>query len=413
MMKPRPAIGLALAAILLAVIALAAGATATDDFDEHLEEITKDFRFDFVDWEINILDEELGKVISGGQDIPDNGISEVIKFFDNVARVRSLEAEISAVTAETRQGDLTSLENEREQLRLTNAAMADVVERVIESQIREVLGELGITSPMVRYTGSIVKFPPVNFTIARPPHLLVISPRDRIESTREIALLPELTTTQMELIEDEVDQMDVSSLVVGLGGIATYPNFVTNTGSLRFVINTACEEWLHQYLAFTPLGFRYVLDLAGIKRDYEIATMNETVAGIVSKEIGDRIFDRYYATEEEDSTIVPPEPSSFDFNKEMREIRIAVDDYLAAGKIDLAEEFMEQKRQYLADNGYIIRKLNQAYFAFHGAYGDAPTSVSPIGAELSKLRSQSGSLKEFLDVTSSMISREDLTRSIE
>lgn len=413
MMKPRPAIGLALTAVLLAVIALAAGIAAADDFDDRLEEITSEFHFNFVSWEINILDEELGKVISGVTDIPDNGISEVIEYFDNVAHIRSLEAEISAIVAGADRVALTPLENELEQLRRTNTATVNSVERIIESQIREALSELGINSPLARYAGNSIKFPPVNFTMDRLPRLLVISPRDRIESIRETALLPELTTKQMELIEGEVDKMDVSSLVVGLGGIATYPNFVSNTGSIRFVINTACEEWLHQYLTFTPLGFRYILDLAGIKRDYEIATMNETVAGIVSKEIGERIYTRYYATDEEDSEVVPPTPSSFDFNKEMREIRIAVDDYLAAGEIRRAEEFMEERRQYLADNGYIIRKLNQAYFAFHGAYGDAPTSVSPIGTELRELRSQISSLKEFLDVASSMTSREDLAKSIE
>jgi hypothetical protein len=57
---------------------------------------------------------------------------------------------------------------------------------------------------------------------------------------------------------------------------------------------------------------------------------------------------------------------------------------------------MEQKRQYLDTRGYHIRKLNQAYFAFHGTYADRPTSISPIGRELKKLRNQSASLKDFL-----------------
>jgi hypothetical protein len=410
MTRPRRAIGLAIITVLLAVSALAAGAAATDDFDDRVEDITSEFQFDFVNWEINTLHEELGKVIGGA---PDNySTDNVIRYFENAAEIRRLEAETAAITAGTRQGDLDSTENELERLRQTNATMVDDVEKTIESQIREALDELGITSPLVTYTGKIVKFPPINFTIARPPNLLVISPRDRIESIREIALLPEMTTQQMEQIEAEVDKLGVSSLVVRLGGIATYPNFVTNTGSLQFVINTACEEWLHQYLAFTPLGFRYVLDLAGIKRDYEIATMNETVAGIVSKEIGEGIFDRYYTTEEE-SNSAPSMTSSFDFYKEMREIRIVVDDYLAAGEINQAEEYMKEKRQYLADNGYIIRKLNQAYFAFHGAYADAPTSVSPIGAELKELRDRSESLKNFLETTAEMTSRDDLIRSIE
>jgi hypothetical protein len=412
MTKPRRAIGLALVTVLLAISALVAGATAAEDFDDRLEEITDGFRFDFVRWEINTLDDELRKLIRGGPDIPDDATDAVIEYFANAAEIKRLEAEIAGITAGTRQGDLASAGQKLEQLRQTNSASADLVERVIESQVREVLIELGIDSPLVKYTGQIIKFPPVNFTMDRLPHLLVISPRDRIESIRETALLPEMTTQQKELIEAEADKLGVSSLVVGLGGIATYPNFVSNTGSLRFVLNTICEEWLHQYLTFTPLGFRYLLDLAGIKRDYEIATMNETVAGIVSKEIGEIIYDRYYAVESNESEGTPAAPS-FDFNKEMREIRIAVDAYLLDGEIETAEEFMEEKRQYLADNGYIIRKLNQAYFAFHGAYADAPTSVSPIGSELRELRNRSTSLKDFLDITSAMTGRQDLIRSIE
>ncbi len=92
----------------------------------------------------------------------------------------------------------------------------------------------------------------------------------------------------------------------------------------------------------------------------------------------------------------------------MREIRRAVDNYLARGEIEQAEEFMEQKRQFLAAKGYHIRKLNQAYFAFHGTYADSPTSISPIGVELKELRSQSTSLKDFLETVAAMISRQDL-----
>ena len=79
----------------------------------------------------------------------------------------------------------------------------------------------------------------------------------------------------MEAVEAEVDRLGVSSLVVGLGGLATYPSFVTNEASLRFAIDTVAEEWLHQYLTFKPLGFSYFLDSVGIARNYEIVIMNE------------------------------------------------------------------------------------------------------------------------------------------
>jgi BMFP domain-containing protein YqiC len=412
MNRPRTAISLAAATILLAVIALVTGYTAPPDFDDRLGDITEGFCFDFVSWEIDALDEELDKII-GGVEVSVNSTDEVLEYFAGVARIKRLEAEVAAVNAGTLRGDLLSLENELEQQRQVNAEMAGSVERTIEAQIREALNELDINSPLERYVGNLFKFPPVNFIIDTPPHLLVISPRDEINTMREIALLPDLTVEDMERIEAEADKLGVSSLVVRLGGISTYPNFVSNTSSLQFTLSTASEEWLHQYLAFTPLGFRYLLDLTGIKRDYEIATMNETVAGIVSKEIGAIIYDKYYAVDSSEAGTSSTTTPEFDFNKEMREIRKAVDDYLAAGDVVRAEEFMEQKRQYLAENGYYIRKLNQAYFAFHGAYADSPTSVSPIGAEFSELRSRSISLKDFLDIAAAMTGREDLIKSIE
>jgi hypothetical protein len=216
----------------------------------------------------------------------------------------------------------------------------------------------------------------------------------------------------MESIEAQVDKLGVSSLVVGLGGLSTYPSYVTDEADLQFIIETAVHEWLHQYLTFTPLGFRYMLDLAGVRRDYDIATINETVVSMVSKEIGGMIYKEQYGRDGKDSTGQDTAESGFNFNREMREIRKAVDDYLAKGKIEQAEQFMEQKRQYLADNGYYIRKLNQAYFAFYGAYADSPTSISPIGVELRKLREQSDSLKEFLDTVMSMTSGQELAESV-
>jgi len=97
----------------------------------------------------------------------------------------------------------------------------------------------------------------------------------------------------------------------------------------------------------------------------------------------------------------------------MQKIRRAVDNYLADGEIEQAEQFMEDMRQYLASKGHHIRKLNQAYFAFHGVYADSPTSVDPIGLELKELRSRTTSLREFLNTVAVMTSRQDLKQSIE
>jgi hypothetical protein len=84
--------------------------------------------------------------------------------------------------------------------------------------------------------------------------------------------------------------MGLSALVVRLGGIATYPAFVAEYASLQYTLETVVEEWFHQYLFFKPLGFLYGLHIAGIKPDYDLATLNEGFAGIVSGEVARLVY---------------------------------------------------------------------------------------------------------------------------
>jgi hypothetical protein len=71
---------------------------------------------------------------------------------------------------------------------------------------------------------------------------------------------------------------------------------------------------------------------------------------------------------------------------------------------------MEQRRKFLAENGYYIRKINQAYFAFNGLYADTPASRSPIGPKMTELRQLSPSLGDFLRAVSGITSEEELDR---
>ena len=397
---------------LLLLGLLGGSCSPTRDFDNHLGSIVKSYNFSIVEWESRAILQEANQWIFSKNKKVDDEVYTVIDFFSSVERIKALNSEIEAINAGSEQGKLASLEAELNMLQEQKMALADIVETIIERQMKETLAQQGIFNPIDKYIRLEVNFPPVNFKLEKPPHLLVVSPRDRIESMREVLLEQNLTLEEMEGIEAEVDRLGVSSLVVRLGGCATYPSFVTDEASLRFTIDTATEEWLHQYLVFKPLGFLYLLDLAGMSRNYEIATMNETLAGMVSKEIGSIVCEKYYPGYENGANHNGEAGSEFDFNCEMREIRKTVDKYLAEGEIEQAEEYMEQKRQYLASKGYYIRKLNQAYFAFHGAYADSPTSISPIGLELKKLREQSASLKDFLDTVAAMTSHQKLKDSV-
>jgi len=278
-------------------------------------------------------------------------------------------------------------------------ALQKKVETIIELQIRNVLRQNGIINPFDSFLG--INFPPIDFELEEPPHLLVISPRNQIDRIKDILLLQNMTDAQMNDIENQVAASGYSALVVELGGLGvTFPTFVNADESLQSVLDAATEEWTHQYLAFKPLGFRYVLDLLGISRSQDIITMNESLAGIISSEIGQQVYDKYYASYFPATNNPPAATASapaFDFNAAMRQIRQNVDAYLAAGQIDEAEQYMDAQRDYLQTQGYYIRKLNQAYFAFYGTYADTPAYTDPIGTAIQNIRNQSGSLKDFLN----------------
>ncbi len=396
--------------VLLLVFLLGGSCVPSQDFDARLRSIVKPYLFSIVWWQVKAIPHDVNQVVFGRQTKIESEIELVTEYFAVTERVKALRSAIEAASVGKGASEAVSLEAELERLEAERIAQAGRVDRVIEKQIRNTLTEQGIFNPLV---GLKIGFPPVNFTLGKPPSLLVISPRERIESIREITLKPGLSLEEMEGIEARVDELGVSSLVVGLGGLgATYPTLVTDEASLESTIEAATEEWLHQYLVFKPLGFLYLLDLAGLARNYEIAIMNETLAGMVSQEIGSMVYEKYYSGYEDGALQSQTLEPEFDFNREMREIRKEVDSYLARGEVEQAEKFMEQKQKYLASKGYYIRKLNQAYFAFYGTYADKPAFESPIRFELKNLRAQSASLKDFLNRVAAMTSRQDLKVSI-
>jgi hypothetical protein len=193
---------------------------------------------------------------------------------------------------------------------------------------------------------------------------------------------------------------------------------VMETTDINGLAEVVAHEWVHNYLTLRPLGISYM-------NTPEVRTMNETAAAIAGKELGRAVVAKYYpdflppeappvAPGNESST--PLSPPVFDFREEMHETRVTADRLLAEGKIEQAESYMELRRRYLWDNGYHIRKLNQAYFAFYGAYADQPGGAAgedPVGTAVRLLRTQSASLSEFINRMSWMWNYEQLQRAVE
>ena len=407
------------AVCLLIFCSLNLGCVPSNSFDSRLDEIIKPYSFSIAGWEVEALSYELEDFLFGGGDETADDSPLVLDYFSLSRQIRDLEWQIEIGGDSIEQNGLAALKEQLEGLRQQKDALEDKVERIIQKQIIETLGQMGIFNPLDNHLKLEFSFPPVNFELEAPPHLLIISPRERIERTKEITLIQEISPEERQDIEDAIDELGVSSIVVGLGGMGTYPSFVIDSAGLQFTINVAIEEWLHQYLFFRPLGFMYSLHLAGIAPNSEVAVMNEALVGIAREEIGAVLYQNYYSQylgEVEENNKAETKQSDepeFDFFKEMREIRLAVDDYLTEGEVEQAEAFMEQKRLFLASNGYYIRRLNQAYFAFYGTYAAGPISVNPIGTELKNLREMNTSLSVFLNTVADMTSRDDLKSSLE
>jgi len=277
--------------------------------------------------------------------------------------------------------------------------MASPVMPGLRSQITRTLRE-----------NDLMDFPPVRFRLENPPYLLVVSPRERILYLDRVMLRDDLTPADMEHVERRVDALGFSALVTDLGGFGgAYPAIVSPDMTEKQIINAAVEEWAHQCLTLRPLGFLYLLDSIGIRQNPDVIEMNETLAGMVADEIGKQVYDTYYKSSRTDEA---GPVKGIDFNAEMRLTRKAVDTLLAEGKIDEAEQYMEARRIFFNQNGYDIRKLNQAYFAFHGIYGQDPGSVSPVYEDMKTLRRGYDSLAGFMADVSAMTGYADLKRAL-
>ena len=398
---------LLISSVLLITSILFGSCQQQSEFDRTMDDVINPYRFSILEWEIRALTAEIEQVIFSDDDYDINHSDFVVDFFALLEEISSLEFQILYYRDQIDTVEMSQLQKELETMKLERDSKKKYIEKILERQIRDTLKELDLYL-YNDITGLNIPFPPVNFSLESPPHLLIVSPRDSIYRMKEIILLQDLSIDEIEYIESEIESLGYSSIVLRVGGMATFPSFVTNNSSLEFTISTAVEEWFHQYLFFKPTGFLYALNLLKIYDDNSISTINETVAGIVSDEIASLIYQKYYASSLNVNNYMLTADNGFDYYEEMRNIRLTVDSYLANGEVEKAEAYMEQKRLYILSQGYYIRRLNQAYFAFYGTYASSPSSVNPIGDMLWDLRNRSDNVTDFVKLTSGIKTLDDL-----
>jgi hypothetical protein len=366
-----------------------------------LDRIIEQRHFDFLVWELEAIQVKIESLLGGGPRYLDEGQRRevVLTYLELIQQANNLEANIRRIYTDPEVSDpataTADLQTELAQTRQTLVPIEGLAEAIVQEQVGAILVEEGFG-----FLGQA--WPPVWMRMTPLPSLLVLSPRDRIEQAYAFPLEHGLSTAVMEEIETavEIQLNEYAALIVPIGGMATYPAMIMETSSLNWLVEVIAHEWVHHWLTFFPLGWYY--------SDPQVRTINETVASLVDEELRDLVLLRYYPEAyipppplpDPDVPPVEPEPPLFDFRAEMAETRVQVDELLAAGEVETAEAYMEERRLFFLENGYRIRKLNQAYFAFYGAYAAQPGGAAgddPIGPRLRDIRDHSPSLRVFME----------------
>src|SRR3990170_4312140 len=378
---------------------------------------TWDLEFDYVTWLADASLLKLGQAALGAECYLDEAAQRelVRETMALIQEIQNAEGQLSALHADPDQQrvakQIEEVNARLDEFYRQRSRLGPLAESILQTQISAVLADQGFTvlgQPL----------PPLLFHSTPLPWALIASPRDHIAQAANISLRTELTLEEHIALEDEVTRgLNLSTLVVPVGGIGVYPTMVAQSSDLNWLVEVSAHEWAHNYLTLRPLGLLYF-------ESQDLTTMNETTANIVGKEMSAAVIARFYpelappppapvsaptpAAPEEKPTISAP---AFDFRAEMHATRVHVDALLAEGRVEEAEAYMEAQRLIFWEQGYIIRKLNQAYFAFYGSYADSPIGPAggdPVGAAVRELRSRSSSLIEFVRRMAWLTSFEDL-----
>jgi hypothetical protein len=384
--------------ILLGIVT--ASAVPLRSTDSKVRQFTRNLEFDFGQWTMNAVMGEFGQTSLGASVYltDENQAQWVRDYLHLVDQIHAAQSDLADIYSDPSIADPQAAAGpklaELDALQARQGQIEPLAESILQEQVAVVLDQMGLGE-----TGS--PFPPVAFRFSTLPKALIVSPRNEIRQEANIELMPNISVAQQVTVENNVERaLDVSALVVPVGGIGTYPTMVQDSTSLSWVLEVVAHEWTHNYLDIRPLGLNY-------DTSQDLRTMNETTATLMGKEVSRRAMAEFYPdlvpspapASPPPANSAPQPPPAFDFQKEMRVTRVHVDDLLAQGKIDEAESYMEARRLVFWDHGYHIRKLNQAYFAFYGSYADQPGGAAgddPVGAAVRTLWAGADSPAAFL-----------------
>ena len=376
---------LSLKIYLLILLTLFFSGCKNDNFKSHLEE---NEIFSILRYEIVTIGNKYSYSISNffSKNNKDNIEDILIEFQALTKKINSLKIQKETdFFISSNKKSIEKIDDEIFELRKTRNLILLEIEKEIQKIVKDQIKTEGID-----FKGFV--FPPVLIKIFDPPLLLVTSPRNVISRENEILLNSNMKNSRKKIIEEKIlQEKNTSAIILEIGGLATYPSMIKPNTNIERLFELTAHEWLHQYLIFYPLG-------RSIFKNTKMTEINETLANIFGKEISKNICsNKLYKSYCENNDQITIE-NSFNYDTFMKETRKNVDILLNNHNIIEAEQYMDDRRKELLNNGIFIRKINQAWFAFNGTYTDSPTSISPVFSILKNIQENSNNLKEFIEM---------------
>ena len=201
--------------------------------------------FDYISWTLNALGSKLEQASLQVSNYLDESTQKlaVLDYLTLVREIQNTERQLNDIYADP---DIEDVEAQAapvrahlEELFRQRSRRGPLAESILQNQLALIVTDLDFA-----LGGQPI--PPVLYRSSPLPWALIVSPREVIRQDANISLKTELTVEDNIALEQEIDEaLNVSSLVVPVGGIGSYPTMIAQTTNLVWLVEVVAHEWIH------------------------------------------------------------------------------------------------------------------------------------------------------------------------
>ena len=238
--------------LLVTAVVLTTSAVSLEDPMDQAHLFTANFEYDYIAWLTKAVEQKAAQAqLNPFQRLTTDQQAQLVKrYFDMTRELEIIQARVELVYIDPQVKDpaaeAAELLTQQHALEESLEDLSALVESILQAQVAQVLAEQGL--------GFLAQpQPPILYHSTPLPKALIVSPRNTIQQDVNISLLADLGMEEITALESRVEEyMDVSALVVNVGGIGVYPTMVQRSSSIEWTLDTIVHEWTHNYLTLHP-----------------------------------------------------------------------------------------------------------------------------------------------------------------